>query len=121
MIVNRYGPCVGLTLWKWGRTKVELWLVPAGYVIPPHSHPSEDIELMLVKGNGTYLYRVNEETNVTDAIVCKFPRHFGRRFTIPAGFVHGFSVSARSLMFINFAKWKPGVTVTSAAIDFKLV
>jgi len=118
--VYTHGPCVGVTLFKWGQRKWELWYVPANYVIEPHSHPSEDIDLMVLRGADTYLYRMNPETGVTDAVTCKFPDHFGKRFTIPAGYTHGFSVSTRPLVFINFAKWKPGVKVTSAAVDFQL-
>ncbi len=46
------------------------------------------------------------------------PKDIGACFTVECGDYHTFSVSDRWLVFANFAKWKQGVTPTSAAVDF---
>lgn len=130
MLMMRYGPCRGITLFKLGRRKIELWIIPRGYTIPEHSHNNEDIELMLLAGDGTELFRREPYYDDVSGIkvgysehrdnhTARFPKDFCRKFSIPAGFAHGFTVAKRRLIFINFAKWRHGVTITGAHIDFQ--
>ena len=119
-IFESYGPCRGIKLFRFGRYTLHLWIIPAGYTIPEHSHPNEDIELCLLKGSNTFLYRRKSSDLPVESAFVSFPRHCGRVFTIPAGYSHGFSVSKSRLIFLNFAKWKTGVKPTSASVDFQL-
>ena len=118
LILNRYQKCWGLTLWKWGQFKLELWICPKGYKIPAHSHDNQDIELLFLYGTALFARRLANKF-FFDYVFATFPKHFGQRFTIPAGAEHYFEVSNKTLIFIGIERWKPGVKVTSASIDFQ--
>lgn len=113
-LINRHEDCVGITLWKFGQTNIELWYCPAGYEIQPHSHPKEHIELMFIAGKATF-YRIK---NMTQSFTPRW-YHMFRRFTVTPGRVHWFSVSHRALIFINIARFIDGHKPTSAAVDFE--
>lgn len=119
-MINRYGPCVGITLFKLGRRKIELWRCPAFYTIPKHSHELEDIELAFVKGEA--IFAKASESGFLDKSkkVSGWNFKIWKTFAIPAGTTHWFEINSKPLWFINFSKWKKGSIVTSAAKDFKL-
>jgi len=133
-MINYYGPCLGITLFKWGRRKVELWLCPRHYTIPKHSHNDENIELAFLYGEAEFSRKVwKERFTVRDHLIDKKEKYFvieskvvsgfgslTHTFSIPAGTVHWFSVSNKPLIFLNYSKWLPGKKVTSAATDFVL-
>lgn len=116
-IFNRHGPCRGITLWKRGKKRVELWVIPANYSIVPHSHPSEDVELMYLFGDAVF-YRHNFEYGVEE-FKPKWFRDVGRKFSVKWFHTHWFSVSKWPLVFINFQTFRDGATPVSAAVDFK--
>ena len=116
-LFHTHDRCRGLTLWRWGRLNVELWFCPAGYEIVPHSHPLEDIELVPLFGWCTFI-REDALRLVGQRIECS-PRRWFRKHSVPAGWVHWFKVGRKvPLVFINVARWKPGVPITSASEDF---
>jgi hypothetical protein len=119
-LIERYGPCKGMKLLRFGRFTLHIWIIPAGYTIPEHSHNNEHIELCLLKGHKTTLYRKATPDATLESATVSFPRDFGRVFSIPPGYSHGFTVSKHKLIFLNFARWKAGVKPTSAAVDFQL-
>ena len=109
--------CRGLTLLLWGRWSAELWYCPRGYEIKPHLHPHEDIELVPVFGWAAF-HRCPAKGVLPETAVVT-PRRWFRRHTVPMGWVHWFTVGRRlPLVFINVARWREGVTPTSAATDF---
>lgn len=107
--------CFGLSLPAFGRFKLEFWFICPRYEIKPHSHPNQDIELMLLFGHNVLLTR-----NGNEKFKAKIWNIF-KVFSIPAGVTHTFSVSRFPLIFMNIEKWKVGVKPTSAADDFKEV
>ena len=117
-LIRHYESCVGLLLYKVGQHTAELWYCPAGYSIKPHSHPQEDIELMFLYGKTTF-FRIKSTESTMQYYKPKWYNIF-RSFSVKAGWTHWFTVGKRSLVFINFAKWKVGVVPTSASVDFKL-
>ncbi len=125
--INTYGPCVGITLLRFGRRKIEIFFCPKGYTIPRHSHNDESIELAFLYGHATFYRKVwkngslfhdgyyvieSREVNGVGSLI--------KTFSIPAGTLHWFSVSDKTLVFINYSHWLPGTKVTSAATDFHL-
>lgn len=114
-LVDKHEGCVGLRLFKWGQRSVQLWYCPKGYTIEKHSHDLQDIELAFIYGQA-WFYKLQHNI-VKSAKVAGLGNPF-KTFSIPAGTVHWFSVSSRSLWFVNYARWKTGYTPTSASIDF---
>lgn len=125
-IANFYGPCVGITLLKFKRRKIELFFCPKGYTIPKHSHNDEDIELAFLYGHATFYRKLQYWDGVKDTYTVIESREvngfgsFKRTFSIKAGTVHWFTVSTKMLIFLNYSKWLPGREVTSATKDFHL-
>lgn len=118
-IINRYGPCVGVTLFRFRRLNIELWYCPANYTIVEHKHPSMDIELVLLFGWTTFMRR-ERKSDVQQCAAAKFPFHACKKYTVPAGWFHSFSTGKVPLVFINVEKWKPNIKITSAAEDFQI-
>lgn len=114
-LFNRHEQCIGVVLWKWRQTFVQLWYCPKGYEIKTHSHPEEDIELMYIFGK-TVFYK--DSYSSTRAFKPKW-YHMFQTFSVPAGTAHWFTVSNIPLLFINFSTFKQGFKAKSAAIDFK--
>lgn len=113
-MVDRYERCIGFRLFKSISCFVQLWYCKSGYTIPLHSHDEQDIELVYLFGKTTFFRVIDGKTQ-------SFTPSFwniGRRFTIPAGTLHYFTVSNLPLVFINIAKFRNGHTPKSAAIDF---
>ena len=117
-ILNRYDSCRGLTLFKWGQLRVEVWYCPAGYTIIEHSHPSEDVELMYVFGSTTF-YRRDIRDDKVESVKCGI-KYLFRKFSVRFFHSHWFSVGRLPLIFINFQRFLPGNKPVSAAIDFKI-
>lgn len=118
-LFRRYDVCRGLLLFKFMNRTVELWYCPKGYVIPEHSHPNEDIELMYLFGSTSFYRRRPYGFKLADSLTLEWC-DFGRCFSVPAGWSHWFVVGKLPLVFINFAKWKKGVKPSSASVDFEL-
>jgi hypothetical protein len=118
-VINRYGPCVGITLFRWNRLNIELWYCPSNYDIVEHSHPSCHIELMFLYGNTEFHRRATKSGHIESASA-KFPKNFGKKYTVPAGFYHRFNTGKSPLVFLNIERWLSGVKITSAATDFKV-
>lgn len=117
-LIRRHESCVGLLLFSYRQRTVELWYCPARYMIKEHSHPDEDIELAYLFGRTTF-YRRREPLDREQWFRPSW-WNFCSRFSVPAGWSHRFNVGKWPLVFINFAKWRVGVTPTSASVDFKL-
>ena len=117
-LIRRHESCVGLLLWKSGQNTVELWVCPPDYAIKEHSHPDENIELMYLFGKTTF-YRRSGFLGFEQSFTPRF-WNFANRFSVPAGWSHRFRVGKWPLVFLNFAKWRVGVTPTSASVDFQL-
>lgn len=117
-LVNRHGPCWGLTLFRWKQRRAELWYCPRNYVIEEHSHSNEDIELMYLMGS-TVFYRRDRRTNVQEWKRMTW-RMFGRSFSVKHYHSHWFTVGKLPLLFINFQHFLPGAKPRSAAQDFTI-
>lgn len=113
-MIDRHESCIGIRLFKSSRWFIQLWVCMPNYEIKPHSHDEEDIELMYILGKTTF-YRKNGEVQ---SFTPKWYNVF-RKFSIPAGTIHWFTVSNLPLIFINFAKFKQGIVPKSASIDFQ--
>lgn len=115
--INCYGPCTGLTLYRWGQHKAELWYAPAWYSVPLHSHDHVDVEFLILHAKGCYIFR--HKDGIQGELVST-PQVLGKLFTVKAGVPHGFNRSDSSLIWINFEHWKDGHRPTSVAQDFTL-
>jgi hypothetical protein len=116
-MLERYGPCWGISFPSFGKTKFELWVVPPDYTIPEHSHPNVDIELVPLFGEDVVIWRQKEGQKAETAVVTS-NSNIGRKFTIPAGVNHAFKTHQSRFIFFNIERWK--TKPTSAARDFKL-
>lgn len=110
-LVHRHGRCVGITLFRWGRHKLELWFCKEGEVIESHVHENIHSKIVVLLGG------------MSGHIGSKYgnPKKF-RVFSVPAGVRHGAVIRSQGMcVFANFETWKEGVPMTSAADDFSAV
>ena len=114
-ILYNHGPCHGIKLWQWNQLTIELWYVPKGFEIEPHSHPAEDLELYHVWGFSRFCRMKDNALKYVDMPLWSGFKHF----TVPAGWTHWFSAPATHLVFLNVARWKPGTKPSSASVDFQ--
>lgn len=115
-MINRYGPCWGITLYRFFQYRAELWFIPKNYTIVEHRHPQESVELMFIFGR-TEFYRRNIYTCAVDTLATTW-RCFGRCFSVNSYHSHWFKTNSWPLVFINFQKFFPGIKPKSAAKDF---
>lgn len=116
-IFNKYGPCRGVTLFKWKQFRLELWVIPARYTIIEHRHPEEDVELMYLAGSTAFCRR-DIKTNITESAEVRWPRDFCKRYSVKNYHTHWFSVGRWPLVFLNFQTFLSGCKPKSAAKDF---
>lgn len=117
-LLNRHEKCIGLTIFKWGQRRAEIWYCPAGYIIQEHCHPAQNVELMYLFGSTTF-YRRNLWNNSENSLKCGW-KTFCRRFTVRNFHAHWFSVGKLPLLFVNFQHFLPGNKPCSAAEDFEI-
>jgi hypothetical protein len=115
-LINKYERCRGLTLFKWGRKRMELWYIPPGYKIIEHTHPDENVELMFIFGK-TRFFRRDIYTGKIDYVITNW-KYFAKRFTVGCFHSHWFETTSWPLVFINFQTFLWGTKPRSAAKDF---
>ena len=102
-----YGVCTG-TKWWVGKVQIVSWTIPAGVVVPKHTHAEFSSIIVHVSGAGA-IYRAGKA-------------RFSSRFTpyyIPAGVEHAVAASSTPYKFINLQLWRSAPT--SASVDFHTV
>lgn len=121
-LIARYGPCVGITLFRWRRWKVELWYAPANYATPEHSHNESHGEFTILWARNRRIYRKvkTPQGERVDEYIASTPRFWGKFLSVPMGVVHAFEKGDSCMVWICVETWKRGVTVTSVATDFHL-
>jgi quercetin dioxygenase-like cupin family protein len=107
--MNHIFQCTGVRLFRLGRWRAELWLVPTGVNIPDHEHRHLNAWLMLIGGTMTWR-RWGKSRRL---------RAPAPPFYVPAGVMHGAQAHQRSA-FITLEHWLRGTPVTSAAEDLHL-
>lgn len=107
-MITRHNGNFGISLFRWGRIHIELWLCRKGS-IPSHRHNQMDSKLIFLWGNilGTIGERTKRITG-KDAF---------RVFDIPHGITHGAIVNSRFCAFLNIERWIG--SPRSAALDFE--
>lgn len=118
-IFNKHEGCRGITLFKLGARRVELWFCPAGYAIEEHSHPKEDIELMYLFGDTLFFRRNLAKPEKVEWERMTWKR-FGAKFSVRYFHSHWFTVGRLPLVFLNFQKFREGFKPESAAKDFEV-
>lgn len=114
----RYGPCRGVTIFRLGRFKAELWFAPKWYAPPEHTHDNSDGEFTILWARNRPIYRV--VNGHRQWYTARTPRDWGRFLSVRAGTPHAFLKGDSFMVWICFERWKPGVSVTSVATDFNL-
>lgn len=107
----RFQRCVGVMVWRWKRTQVEVWFCPRGELVPPHSHRGFDSLIVHLAGRMVFWAEGRGRVlNWGDV---------GWSKLIPAGAEHGLIVRGPFGVFVNFETWKHDGP-TSAVDDFIL-
>ncbi len=133
--VATYGPCRCLTIFRWGRRKVELCYAPADYEPPEHVHPNSDGEFLILWAKNRPIYRKTKWVEDSfhpdkalmltvgdgDSYLANVPPFKFRTLSVRAGVPHAFRKGDSPMIWICFEKWRKGVPVTSVADDFVLV
>ena len=115
-MIARYGPCIGITLFRWGRRKVEIWYSPADYATPLHSHNDSSTEFTILWARNRRIWR--RIGNLTESYTAHTPRVWGKFLSVRAGVLHAFGKGTAPMIWLAFETWNPGVKVTSVAEDF---
>ena len=114
----RYGPCWCLTVFRWGRRKVELCYAPADYEPPEHVHPNSDGEFLILWARNRPIYR--RVGGRVDSYTANIPPWRFKTLSVRAGTPHAFKKGDSCMIWLCFETWKKGVPVTSVADDFVL-
>lgn len=117
-MIARYGPCIGITIFRWFRWKVELWYAPANYSTPEHAHDDSSGEFTILFARNRRIWRRIGER--IDSYVANVPAVWGRFLSVRAGTPHGFDAGDSCMIWLCFETWRPGAKVTSVAKDFRL-
>lgn len=117
-MIARYGPCVGVTLFRLFRWKLELWFAPADYATPEHTHENSDGEFTILWAKNRMIWK--RVDGVMKAYRAHVPSCWGKFLTVRAGEVHAFGEGATFMLWLCWQTWKKGVKVTSPAEDFVL-
>ena len=104
-MIHRRGKSIGVTLFKWNRCQVELWLCLG--CVEPHVHKQIDSTILWL--GGSMLGTIGERSKE----LCW--RQIFHRYSVPAGTSHSAQVHSFGL-FANIELWSS--EPTSAAIDF---
>lgn len=56
-MIYRKDSCIGITLFRWGRRKLELWFVLASYACVEHTHKDSDGEFFVLFGKDRFIWR----------------------------------------------------------------
>lgn len=96
--MKRVGRCLGIVLWK--RPHLELWFCPEG--VPEHAHPGQEVEVMVLWGRGNFWRKPGWERRREWIQIGR--RTWWRWLTIPAGWLHGFDLGSRIMVFVNRTK-----------------
>lgn len=132
-----YGPCWCLTVFRWGRRKVELCYAPADYEPPEHVHPNSDGEFLILWAKNRLIYRKTKtyagpygylQSMCGNLLVCgdgdyytaNVPPWRFKTLSVRAGTPHAFKKGDSFMLWICFETWKKGAAVTSVAEDFVL-
>lgn len=115
-MIARHGSCFGLTLFRLGRWKVELWYAPADFATVPHRHNDSSGEFTVLYGRNRRIWRRVAER--MESYIVNFPSCLGRFLSVRAGTVHGFDKGDSCMIWLCFETWRKGAKVTSVAEDF---
>jgi hypothetical protein len=128
-MIHKKDSCVGITLFRLGRRKLELWYVPKDYACVEHTHKDSDGEFFVVYGKDRFIWRRHSDHkhvagtsytykeerqeiyNITD-------RPYWKWYTVKSAVPHGFGRGASPMVFLCWETYRKGVKVTSPAIDF---
>lgn len=117
-IIHRYGPCIGITLLRLFRWKVELWFAPGDYSPEEHTHPNSDSEFWVLYASHRYIYKRKAGRLV--GYNASFPSCLFHTLTVRADEPHRFMTSDRPMIWLCLEHWKAGVKPTSVAEDFHI-
>lgn len=117
-IFNKYGPCRGITLYRFGKKRAEIWFIPRNYKIEIHRHSHENIELMFLFGQTTF-WRRSVISLVEESLKTCW-KYFGRCFSVKSYHQHSFITTKWPLIFINYQTFLTSYKPESAAQDFLL-
>jgi len=107
-LIHRHNRCLGLKLFRYRKTQIEIWFCPKGEQIEPHTHLEADITIVPLAGR--MAGRIGERCGIAGW------SDIFRRFCVPRGTVH----SARMLspcIFMGIERWNTDL-ISSAATDF---
>lgn len=139
--VARYGPCIGITIWRWGRFKIELWWAPADFAPEEHTHENSDGEFLILWARNREIYRkthfkfkgrlqrfrwkellspIRKELHCGpgDSYIAHTPPWHLKTLSVRAGTPHAFKTGTSCMIWLCLETWKKGVAVTSVAEDF---
>jgi hypothetical protein len=116
--LHKYERCWCLTVFRFGRRKVELCYCPADYESPEHVHPNSDGEFLILWARNRPIYR--RTGSPRDSYVANVPPWRLKTLSVRAGIPHAFKKGDSCLIWICFETWKKGVSVTSVAEDLVL-
>lgn len=106
-MITRFQRCTGIRLFRLFRWQLEVWLCPAGEVIPSHSHAQFDSRIIHLFGTMRWIMG-GKSKHVTSY-------HCGWSKPVPAGVKHA-AIALSFSVFANLERWTSNPT--SAATDF---
>lgn len=120
MLFNKYERCRGITLFARNNLRIELWFVPKGQDIRPHTHPNIDSFIVFLYGSVIFRRKKPNESFARHAFLNSRNDRF-RSFHVAPEDVHYFEDNTvKPLIFLNIEIWKGNGKSQSASKDFKV-
>lgn len=106
-MINRFQRCIGIRLFRLAGWQLEVWLCPAGEVIPSHSHSHFSSRIIHLFGATEWtMGSKTKSLGILNIGWCK---------PVPAGVNHS-AVTKTFSIFANLERW--ATSPTSASVDF---
>ena len=135
---TKYPGALGITLWRWGRKKVELWIAGGNCEPPEHSHDNVNSEFTILWARNRRIYRktkweskswktIDGRYGIThelvigpkDEYVASVPSVWGKWLSVRAGTPHKFCKSKHPMVWIVVENWI-GIGPMSLVEDFRI-
>jgi len=117
--ISKIGAVDASRLLREGAFQVQLFSVPANYVIPAHTHPNVDSFEVYIEGQIKFSHRGRFVFNAAETVASgKNTSYYWRMLRVKPDDIHGAVVGPRGARFLSIQHWLNGVDPDCVACDY---
>ena len=106
-------------LLRMGAFQVQLFSVPANYIIPAHTHPNVDSFEVYIDGSVKFSHRGRFVFDAVETIISEdYTSYSWRMLRVKPADRHGAVVGSRGARFLSIQQWLNGVAPDCVACDY---